>query len=77
MTQTKSATGLNRLVNATKYTLKGLSAAWQNEEAFRQEIYLFLVSIPLAAWLAKNFIEFVFLVAVVLLVIIVELINSQ
>ena len=70
------ATGLTRLSNATWYTLKGLRAAWLNEEAFRQEVLMVAVSLPLALWLAQTWVQFALLFATGLLVVIVELINS-
>ncbi len=48
---------LNRLVNATKYSLQGLKATFKNEQAFRQELYLTVVLAPLAMWLAHTGVE--------------------
>jgi len=50
--------------------------AFRNESAFRQELVLLLISLPLAAWLASGPVQWALLVGVILLVIIVELLNS-
>ena len=73
----KGKTGLRRLLNAFGYSLAGIKAAYQNEDAFRQEVLLALVLIPLAFYLGESRLETAFMVACVLLVIIVELINSS
>ena len=70
------ASGLRRIVNAYFYSLQGLRAAWVNEAAIRQEAVLFLILAPLALWLGQNGVEQALLIASLLLVIIVELINS-
>jgi diacylglycerol kinase (ATP) len=72
----KGKTGLRRLVNAFGYSVDGFKAAYQNEDAFRQEVYLAIVLIPLAFYLGKTPIEKALMVASVLLVLIVELFNS-
>ena len=68
--------GLQRLLNAARYSWEGLKVAWQHEEAFRQESILCLILIPIAFWLGENGIERALMIGSVLLVIIVELINS-
>lgn len=68
--------GLARVIDATKYSLQGLRAAWLNEAAFRQESTLFLFSIPLAAWLADTVLMFAALVGVGLIVLLAEILNS-
>jgi diacylglycerol kinase (ATP) len=68
--------GLGRLVNATRYSAAGLRAAWRNEAAFRQETCLAAVMLPIALWLGTSAIERTLLIAVCLLVLIVELLNS-
>ncbi len=45
------ATGVTRIINATGYSMKGLKSAWINEAAFRQELMLILLLMPLAFWL--------------------------
>ena len=69
-------TGIPRLVAATGYSLKGLGAAWQSEEAFRLEASLSAVLIPLAFWVTDNLVHQLLLVLCSVLVIITELINS-
>ena len=71
----KNRTGLNRLWHALGYSLSGLRAAW-DEKAFRQEAVIALVLIPLAFVLAKTWIETALLVSTVVLVMVVELLNT-
>ncbi|MCV2216567.1 diacylglycerol kinase [Thauera sp. Sel9] len=72
----KGKTGLRRVWNAFHYSLDGLGAAWRHEDAFRQEALLTLLLIPLALWLGENAVERVLMIGSVLLVLIVELVNS-
>lgn len=72
----KGKTGLTRVWNALFYSLDGFKAAWRHEDAFRQEALLALVMIPLAFVLAGAALERALMIASVLLVLIVELINS-
>jgi diacylglycerol kinase (ATP) len=72
----KGKTGLRRLINATGYSLSGFAAAWRAEDAFRQEVALAVVMIPLGLWLGKTGVERALLVGSVLLVLLVELLNS-
>ena len=72
----KGKTGLKRLWNALHYSLAGFQAAYQNEDAFRQEVMLALVLIPLALFLPAGAVGKALMVASVLLVMIVELLNS-
>jgi diacylglycerol kinase (ATP) len=69
-------TGLTRLVRAFGNSLKGFAGAFREEAAFRQELGLALVVIPLGLWLGRNGIERVLLVTPMFLVLIVELLNS-
>jgi diacylglycerol kinase (ATP) len=71
-----SEKGLKRLVNAVFFSIAGFKATWQHEEAFRQEVLLLTIAIPLAFWLAENRIETVLLIGSVVCVLIVELLNS-
>jgi diacylglycerol kinase (ATP) len=73
----KGKTGLRRLINAFGYSMEGLSAAYKNEDAFRQELRLALVLIPLAAYLGNTGMERAVMIACVFLVVIVELLNSS
>ena len=72
----KGKTGLRRLINATGYSFEGFKAAYQNEDAFRQEVLLAVVLIPLAFVLEAQGVARALMVASVLLVLIVELLNS-
>ncbi len=72
----KGQRGLRRVLNATGYSIDGLRAAWQNEDAFRQELILAAIMIPIAALLPVTLIEKILLVGVVVLVLIVELLNT-
>lgn len=72
----KGKTGLQRLVNATSYSLAGLAAAARHEDAFRQELLLAAVLAPLGLWLGRSGVERALLVGSLLVVLIVELLNS-
>lgn len=72
----KGKRGLRRLINSTRYSLDGLVAAWRHEEAFRMEAVLAAVMIPAALLLPVGLIEKFLLIGVVLLVLIVELLNT-
>lgn len=72
----QGTSGLTRLVKALKFSCQGLNAAFINEAAFRQEIYLCIILIPLGYYLGSSGVERALLVSVVLLVPIIELINS-
>ncbi len=69
-------TGLSRVWYALGYSWKGLKASWQYEAAFRQELLLCIVLVPVAFWVGQTVLEVVALLAVLLLVLIVELLNS-
>jgi len=71
----KARTGLTRLWHAAGYSLAGLRAAW-HEKAFRQEALLTLVLLPASFWLGQNWVETGLLAGSVLLVLVVELLNS-
>jgi diacylglycerol kinase (ATP) len=72
----KGKTGLRRLINATRYSLSGLAAAVRQEDAFRQELVIAAVMVPLGLWLGETGVARALLVGSVLLVLIVELLNS-
>jgi len=74
--QLKSRGGLGRLVRALRYSRAGFAAAVRHEAAFRQELAIGVPMIVLAPWLAPTPLQAVALVAVVLVVWIVELVNS-
>ena len=72
----KGKTGLRRIINAVGYSIAGLRAAYHHECAFRQEVWLAVVMIPLAFYLGDDAIERALMAASVLLVLIAELLNS-
>ncbi len=72
----KGRTGLRRLWNACRYSAAGLAAAYRHEDAFRQEALAAAVLIPLTLFLPASGAGRALMVASVLLVIIVELLNS-
>src|SRR5687768_2302648 len=72
----KGRTGLDRLVRATGYSISGLKAAYLGESAFRQETWLALVLVPSAFAVGRSWVEVALLAGSVLLVMIVELLNS-
>ncbi len=72
----KGKTGLRRLINAVGYSFSGLAAAARHEDAFRQELILAAVLVPFGLWLGASGAERAMLVGSVLLVLIVELLNS-
>lgn len=72
----KGKTGLRRVLNAAGYSWAGLSAAFRHEDAFRQEVFLALLLIPLALYLGETGISRALMVGAVLLVLVVELLNS-
>ena len=71
----KSRTGLHRLWHATRYSFDGLRAGW-GQAAFRQEALAALVLLPLSLWLGDGWVEVALLGGVMLLVLVVELLNS-
>jgi diacylglycerol kinase (ATP) len=71
----KQRAGLARLLHATRYSLAGLRAGWA-EPAFRQEALASVVLVPLAFWVGRNWVEVALLVAVVVLVMVTELLNT-
>lgn len=72
----KGKTGLQRIWNAFGYSLDGLSEAWRHENAFRQEVWLALVLIPAAFFMPVGGLGKALMVGSVLLVLVVELLNS-
>lgn len=68
--------GLTRWKKAFEFTCLGLKATYKHEEAFRQEVFIFLCAVPLAFWLGDNNVEIVLMIASVVLLLIIELINS-
>lgn len=72
----KGKTGLRRVWNAMGYSMHGLRSAYRHEDAFRMELVIAAVAIPLALWLPVGNIGKALLVGSILLVLLVELINS-
>jgi diacylglycerol kinase (ATP) len=72
----KGQTGLRRIWNALNYSLSGLQAAYRNEDAFRQESWLAALLIPLALVMPVAGIGKAVMIGSVLLVLVVELLNS-
>ena len=72
----KGKTGLRRLLNAFGYSLQGFRAAWQNEAAFREEAMLTIVLTPVALLLPVTGVEKLLLILSLLLLVLVELLNS-
>ena len=72
----KGRTGVERIVRATGYSIEGLATAYRGESAFRQETWLAVMLIPLSFWLGRNWVEVALLAGSVMLVLVVELLNS-
>lgn len=72
----KGKTGLKRIWNAFFYSIDGLRAAYRHEDAFRQETWLTLVLTPIAFVLADDGVKLALMIGSLLLVLIVELLNS-
>jgi diacylglycerol kinase (ATP) len=68
--------GFTRVLRALGASLRGLAGAFRDEAAFRQELAFTAVVVPLGAWLGRSGVERALLVAPVLLILIVELVNS-
>jgi diacylglycerol kinase (ATP) len=69
-------TGIKRIINAFGYSMKGLRAAFKHESAFRQETALLILLLPIAFLLGQNIVDYSILFGSLMLVIIVELLNS-
>lgn len=72
----KGKTGLRRIWNALFYSLEGFRAAWRHEDAFRQEVVLAAILVPVALILPAGGFGKALMVGSVLLVLMVELLNS-
>lgn len=72
----KGRTGIDRVARAMGYSVQGLVLAVRTESAFRQESALALLMLPAAFWLGRNWVEVALLAGTVVLVLIVELLNS-
>lgn len=76
VSQFKSKSGVKRIFYAFFYSIDGFRAAWKNEHAFRQEVALVVPGIIVALILPVSGLEKIALIAVLLLILIVELLNS-
>jgi diacylglycerol kinase (ATP) len=72
----KGARGVQRVISAARNSFAGLAEAVRHEDAFRQELVLAAIFVPLAFWAGQNGFERALLIGSVLLVLIVELLNS-
>ena len=69
-------TGITRIIKAGQYSWQGLRAAYKHEAAFRQEIWASLILVPAGFWWGQNGLEKALLIGVILLVLLVEILNS-
>ncbi|MDO9023528.1 diacylglycerol kinase [Zwartia sp.] len=74
--QHKSKGGFSRVFKAAGYSVKGLGAALRYEAAFRQELFLALILTPAAFWVGENALQIILLLSTLVIVLIVELLNS-
>ncbi len=72
----QQAKGLLRVWNAFFFSLAGFKATWKHEEAFRQEVLLTVLTIPVALWMGNTTLEKVILIGCMVLVLLAELLNS-
>ena len=68
--------GLKRLINACFFSMAGFKATWQHEEAFRQEVFVFVIATPVALWWGQSTVEKLLLIGSIVLVMLAELLNS-
>jgi len=66
----------DHVIRATRYSLAGWRAAYKKESAFRQELTLALVLVPLGLWLGRSGVERALLIGSMVMVLVVELLNS-
>lgn len=69
-------TGITRILRAVRFSAQGIAHAWRHEAAFRQEIVAGVVLTPVAVWLGRDAMEVLMLLMSLVLVLIVELLNS-
>ena len=72
----KGKTGIKRILNATSYSIAGFKAAFSNEEAFRQIVWINIILIPISFFVDVSRVEQALMISVCLLAIIIELLNS-
>lgn len=68
--------GLQRLINATRFSLQGIRCAAKHEAAFRQEAWVLLVGVPCAFWVASTVWQAALLISSLLLILMIEMVNS-
>ena len=68
--------GIKRIYDAFFFSMQGFKASYQNEESFRQEVFVSIFIIPFAIWIGETGLEKALLVSVILLVLILELLNT-
>ncbi|NIF22795.1 MULTISPECIES: diacylglycerol kinase [Pantoea] len=71
-----TSTGLIRILRAARYSWQGLNAAWRHEAAFRQESIVAIIAIIITFWLDVDRVSRILLIGSVVLVVIMEIINS-
>lgn len=76
VSQFKSKGGLRRIADASRNSVEGFKAAWETEHAFRQEVFVVGIGIVIALLLPVSAFQKVFLIAVLVFVVIIELLNS-
>ena len=67
---------VGHIINAFRYTFAGLKSAWKNELAFRGEVVVVTIMLPLGIWLGRSAVERALLIASILLILLTELLNS-
>lgn len=72
----KKITDIRRLLRAIGYSLAGFRATWRSEASFRQEVLAFIIIAPLGLWLGRTGVERAILVGALIVVLIVELLNT-
>lgn len=68
--------GLKGLIAATGYSMNGIRACWQNEAAFRADVIISVILFALSFFLAESIVQWILLVSPLVLIVIVELLNS-
>jgi len=69
-------TGLTRIIHAYGYSMQGIRAAFKHEAAFRQELFLAMILIPLAFFITQDVVKLALLISTPLFVLVVEILNS-
>ena len=72
----KNSKGIRRIINVAGFSMAGLISAVKNEAAFRQELALFTILIPVSFWIGRSALEEAMLIGSCLIVMITELLNS-